>query len=90
MKGDESDGAICARSEESIYTYQEGVLNPGDATHMAGGMLKIRRFSSTNIGDKERGRRATLKLTSDETWSLRNDRHQLEKDSIPGPQVMRQ
>lgn len=66
------------------------MLNPGDATHMAGGMLRIRCFSSTNIGDKERGRRATLKLLSDETWSLRNGRHQLEEDSIPRPQVMRQ
>lgn len=72
-----------------VYTYQEGVLNPGDATHMAGGMLEIRCFSSTSIGDKERDRRATLKLPSEETWSLRNDSHQLEEeDSIPGPQVM--
>lgn len=60
------------------------MLNPGDATHMAGGMLKITCFSSTSIGDKERDRRATLKLPSDETWSLRNDRHQLEEDSILG------
>lgn len=67
------------------------MLSPGDATYMAGGMLKIRCFSSINVGDKERDRRATLKLPSDEMWSLRNDRHQLEEeDSILGPQVMQQ
>lgn len=58
---------------------------------MAGGLPKMRCFSRANIGDKERDRKATLKWPADKKGSLSNDGHQLEgKDSIPGPQVMRQ
>lgn len=50
-----------------------------NATHVAEGVLEIRLFSRTNMGEKEeRYRKARLKLPSDRKETQRNDRHQLE------------